>query len=301
MKNILLIPMSLCLMVSFMFLGIFISKNWSGPKVFYPKTLSVLREKMLRDNNGRYVYQRFETWCSVVGGQMTPEDYLVVSLIGAVVSFSIGLLVGNITISISLFLLFLLSPSLILYARYMIRVNKMIKSFGHFVDLFARHYSTRKNIVLAFRDMAGECPKELYDELIVLNNKLTDGGNSLHAIESFADRLNHVWAYDFAMYISSGLEGETEDIQSALNRLTGEMFVHQDEREERQSEIYSIWISLIIVIVICILLIPYNQTLMKESYRLYFFTPDGQALLSIAATVWFLSVLVAFIWGKRHM
>jgi hypothetical protein len=148
--------------------------------------------------------------------------------------------------------------------------------------------------------MVAECPKELLPELLLLNNSLADGGNSVQAVERFAERLQHPWAYDFAMYISSGLEGETEDIQSPLNRLTNEMFLQQDEKEERDSEIYAIWISLLVVIVICICLIPYNQGLLEDSYRLYFFTPDGQAILAIAMTVWCFSIVLAFIWGRRY-
>ncbi|MGE5702722.1 MAG: type II secretion system F family protein [Clostridia bacterium] len=231
---------------------------------------------------------------------MLPEDYFVISLVGAVAGFISGLLLDNVMISFCLFLLFLFLPTLILYARYTVLLNRKISSFGHFVDLFSRYYSSRKNIVLAFRDMLEECPKELQSELILLVNQLADGGSAVRAVESFADRLNHGWAHDFAIYIISGLEGETRDIQTSLNRLTNEMFVMQDERQERQSEIYSIWISLIIVIMICILLIPYNQALLKDSLRLYFLTPDGQSLLAIALTVWCFCILLAFIWGKRH-
>jgi hypothetical protein len=300
MSYTLLFPMALCLFLSFFFWGTILERVRLEPKVFYPKTVAILRKKLLTDKNGRYLYVRYATWCSVVGSRFSPEGYFILSVFGAVCGFWIGFFIGNIAVSFSLFLLLLLFPSLLLYARYTVRVNKMIKSFCHFVDLFSRYYSSRRSIVLAFREMMEECPKELLPELILLNNKLADGGDPIHAIESFADRLNHHWAHDFATYISSGLEGETEDIQSSLNRLTNEMFVQQDEKEERNSEIYSIWISLIIVIVICVLLIPYNQSLLKDSYRLYFFTADGQSILSIAVTVWCLSILLAFIWGRRH-
>jgi hypothetical protein len=49
-----------------------------------------------------------------------------------------------------------------------------------------------------------------------------------------------------------------------------------------------------------VLLIPYNHLLLKDAYRLYFFTADGQALLALAVTVWCLSILLAFIWGRRN-
>ncbi|MGG1662935.1 hypothetical protein [Brevibacillus sp. NRS-1366] len=207
---------------------------------------------------------------------------------------------GNLIVSLSLFVLFLLLPNLLLYARYTVRINKKISSFCRFVELFARYYNSRKNIILTFREMIDECPKELLPDLLLLNNSLTDGGNPVTAVEQFAQRLGHPWAFDFAMYIASGLEGETEDIQAPLNRLTNEMFVQQDEKEERDSEIYSIWISLLVVIAICICLIPYNQSLLQDSYRLYFYTLDGQAILALAVTVWSFSILLAFIWGRRY-
>ncbi|GAA4721455.1 type II secretion system F family protein [Brevibacillus fulvus] len=297
---LLLVPMALCLTVFFTFLGFVLVRAWHTSKVFYPKAVIKLQKKLLEDKTGQYFYRRYSTWCSVAGGKIGPLEYAAISLIGSILGFLLGLLSGNAIVSLTLFLLLLLTPSLILYARYTLRVNQMVKSFGQFVDLFARYYNSRKNIVLTFREMVPECPKELQQELIILNNKLSDGGNSIQAVESFAERLNHHWAFDFATYIISGLEGETADIQSALIRLTNEMFMQQDEKEERNSEIYAIWISLLAVIAICILLIPYNQTLLKESYRLYFFTPDGQALLSLAATIWFFSILLAFIWGRRN-
>ncbi|NGQ96427.1 hypothetical protein G3578_14785 [Brevibacillus sp. SYP-B805] len=300
MSYYLLFPMALCLFLTFFFWGTILIRMRLEPKVFYPKTVAILRKKLLADKNGRYVYGRYETWCSVVGSKLSPEGYFLLSFLGSFVGFWFGIFIGNIAASFSLFLLMLLAPSLLLYARYTVRVNKMIKSFCHFVDLFSRYYSGRGSIVLAFREMVEECPKELLPELLLLNNKLADGGDPVQAVESFAERLNHHWAHDFSTYIASGLEGETADIQSSLNRLTNEMFVQQDEKEERNSEIYSIWISLIIVIVICVLLIPYNQSLLKESYRLYFFTADGQSILSVAITVWCLSILLAFIWGRRH-
>ncbi len=300
MSYYLLLPMTLCLFLAFSFTGMIVERVRLEPKVFYPKTLGVLREKLMADKNGRYVYSRYATWCSVVGSTLSPEGYFIISLLGAIAGFWIGFFTGNILSSLSLFVLMILAPSLFLFARYTVRINKMINSFCHFVDLFTRYYSSRRSIVLAFREMTQECPKELLGELILLNNRMADGGEPIEAIESFAERLSHHWAQDFATYISSGLQGETEDIQASLNRLTNEMFIQQDEKEERNSEIYSIWISLLIVIVICILLIPYNQSLLKESYRLYFFTADGQALLSLAVTVWCLSILLAFIWGRRH-
>lgn len=246
----------------------------------------------------RLLYERYDRWCQIGGG--TPEAHLVLSLIGSVAGFMSGILLGNLIVSLSLFLLFLLMPTLLLYARYTVRINKKIKSFCRFVELFARYYNSRKNIVLTFREMIEECPKELLPDLLLLNNNLADGGDPILAIERFAQRLSHPWAFDFAMYISSGLEGETEDIQIPLNRLTNEMFVQQDEKHERDSEIYSIWISLIIVIAICICLIPYNQSLLKDSYRLYFYTLDGQSILALAITVWSFSILLAFIWGRRY-
>ncbi|MET3291372.1 hypothetical protein EDM56_23205 [Brevibacillus fluminis] len=300
MIRLLFVPMTLCLLIGFVTWGMVAAKTWSTPRVFYPKTLLALRNRMLADANAGYLYRHYSTWCSIAGGKLLPEDFAVISLVGAVVGFIGGLCLSNLTMSLCLFLLFLLLPTLMLYARYTVRMNAMIKSFGQFVDLFSRHYSNRKSILPSFRDMLEECPKQLENELILLINKLTDGGNATAAIEQFAERLNHGWAQDFATYVISGLEGETKDIQASLNRLTNEMFVLEDEREERQSEIHSIWISLIIVIVICILLIPYNQTLLKDSLRLYFFTPDGQTLLAIALTIWCFCVLVAFIWGKRH-
>jgi|GEM_PF-634042 len=300
MSRVLLIPMGVLLLVGFIALGIVVSRSQMEPRLFYPKTFAYIRERLLADKNGRYIYERYATWCSVTGTRLSPEGHLFFSLIGAVCGFWVGLLLGNLVISCTLFFLLLLIPSLLLYARYIVKVNRMIKSFTHFVDLFSRYYSNKRNIILAFREMLGECPKDLLPELILLNNKLADGGNPTLALESFAERLNHHWAHDFATYIISGLEGETEDIQSSINRLTNEMFVQQDEKEERNSEIYSIWISLIIVIILCILLIPYNQTLLKESYRLYFYTSDGQAILAIAIFVWCVSILLAFIWGRRH-
>lgn len=300
MSYFLLLPMALCLFLFFLCAGSLLARMQFEPKVFYPKTLGILREKLMADKNGRYVYGRYEIWCSVAGSKISPEGYFIFSLLGAITGFWLGFFTGNILSSLSLFLLMLLAPTLFLYARYTIRINRMVKSLCHFVDLFTRYYSSRKNIVLAFREMTGECPKDLLGELILLNNRMADGGDPVEAIESFADRINHHWAYDFATYISSGLQGETEDIQAALNRLTNEMFIQQDEKEERDSEIHSIWISLIIVIVICLALIPYNQSLLKESYRLYFFTADGQALLSFALSIWCLSILLAFIWGRRH-
>lgn len=295
---LLLLPMTICLLLAFIFFGVYLSKAWSTPRVFYPRTVSVLRERFLQDKTGRYIYGRYSVWCSIAGG--TLEWYIILSLLGAATGFFIGILLSNIVVSFSLFLLLLLTPTLFLYARYTVRINKMVKSFCRFVDLFSRYYSSRKNLILAFREIVDECPKELLPELILLNNSLADGGSPLKAVETFAERINHPWAHDFATYIISGLEGETEDIQTSLNRLTNEMFVQQDEKGERDSEIFSIWISLLLVISICILLIPYNQTLLKDSYRLYFFTADGQAILSLALTVWCLSVLLAFIWGRRH-
>lgn len=300
MSRLLLLPMTICLVVSFWGFGILVVRRWSLPKVFYPKSVYVLKNKLLEDRSGRYIYGRYSVWCSLVGSKFSPEVYLLGSLILSVLGFLIGLLTHNLAVSFSLFLLLMFIPTLILYARYTLRLNKMIKSFAQFVDLFSRLYSSRKNIVLAFREMVEECPKELLPELILLNNRLSDGGDLVKAIEAFAERVSHDWAADFAIYIASGLEGETADIQTSLQRLTNEMFIQQDEKEERQSEIYSIWLSLIIVIVICILLIPYNQTLLKDAYRLYFFTPDGQALLAISVTTWCFSILLAFIWGRRQ-
>jgi len=300
MKALLLAPMGLCLFIGFVTFGMLFIRTLQKPKLLYPKTLSAIREKMLADANSRYIYQRYLIWCSVVGSYLHPEGYLLLSLLCSIAGFFVGVFFQNIVVSFSLFILLLLSPTLLLYARYTIRKNKMIAVFCVFVDLFARHYSSRKNIVLAFREMVDDCPKELLTELILLNNTLADGGSPSRAIETFADRLNHDWAQDFAIYIISGFDGETEDIQSSLNRLTNEMFIHQDQREERRSEISAIWISLIVVIIICILLIPYNQSLLPDSYRLYFFTADGQALISIAVTVWCLSILFAFVWGRRH-
>lgn len=300
MITLLLVPMTFCLAVGFMFIGLLMMKVWKTPQFFFPKTVAALQEKIMTDRNSRIIYHRYSIWCSVAGGKSSPEGYLLFSLLGSIIGFLLGFITGNMIVSISLFLLLLLCPSLLLYARYISKTNKMIKSFCQFVDLFSRYYSSRKNIILAFREMTNECPKELLSELIVLNNQLSDGGSAIEAIETFAKRVNHHWAHDFATYIASGLEGETEDIQTSLMRLTNEMFVQQDEKQERDSEIHAIWISLLVVIVICILLIPYNQMLLKDSYRLYFFTPDGQALLSLAATVWCLSVLLAFIWGRRH-
>lgn len=300
MSRYLLLPMTVCLFVSLWGFGILIVRRWNLPRVFYPKSVYALKSKLLEDKTGRYIYGRYSIWCSLVESKLSPEGYLLCSLISSAFGFFIGLFTHNAVISISLFVLLLFTPTLILYARYTLKLNRMIQSFAQFVDLFSRLYSSRKNIVLAFREMVEECPKELLSELILLNNRLTDGGDSVKAIEAFAERLSHDWATDFATYIASGLEGETADIQASLQRLTNEMFIQQDEKEERQSEIYSIWISLIIVIAICILLIPYNQTLLKDSYRLYFFTPDGQALLAISITIWCFSILLALIWGRRQ-
>lgn len=297
MKYVLLLPLLICLFIGFLFLGLHLYKSWSTPKVFYPRTVTVWRERFLRHETGRVLYEGYNRWCQVVGG--SPEAHLLLSLCGAVAGFAAGILLGNLIVSLSLFLLLFMLPSLLLYARYTVQMNKKINSFCRFVDLFARYYNSRKNIILTFREMIEECPRELLPDLLLLNNNLADGGDPVIAVEKFAERLDHPWAYDFAMYISSGLEGETEDIQSPLNRLTNEMFVQQDEKEERDSEIHSIWISLLIVIAICICLIPYNQGLLQDSYRLYFFTPDGQAILAIALTVWSLSILLAFIWGRR--
>lgn len=299
MSMLLLIPMAVCLFFGFACSLTLIIRRWNQPKVFYPKSIFALREKLLKDKNTRYLYQQYTLWCSLTSSKLSPEMYMLCSLITSVIGFALGLLCGNPVISLCLFLLLLFMPTLLLYARYTMKINRMIGSFSQFIDLFARYYSSRKNIVLTFRQMVEECPKELQSELILLNNRLADGGDQGRAVEQFAERLNHDWAHDFAIYIMSGLEGETEDIQASLNRLTSEMFIQQDEKEERQSEIYSIWISLIIVIIICLLLIPYNQTLLKDSFRLYFFTPDGQALIAISATVWCFSILLAFIWGRR--
>lgn len=298
MTYMLLVPMFLCLFSGFLFLGIHLYKRWTAPRVLYPRTVAVWRERFLRHETRRKLYEGYDRWCQIAGG--APEGYLLMSLVGGVSGFAAGILVGNVIVSMSLFLLLLMLPTLLLYARYTVLLNKKINSFCRFVDLFARYYNSRKNIVLTFREMVEECPKELLPELVLLNNSLADGGDPVAAIERFADRLQHPWAYDFAMYIASGLEGETEDIQSPLNRLTNEMFLQQDEKEERDSEIYSIWISLLVVIFLCICLIPYNQSLLKDSYRLYFFTPDGQAILAIALTVWCFSILLAFIWGRRY-
>ncbi|MGD8192480.1 type II secretion system F family protein [Brevibacillus ginsengisoli] len=299
MSKLLLIPMFVCLFIGFVCSLALILRRWNRPKVFYPKSIFALRERILKDRSARFLYQRYTLWCSLLGSKLSPEMYVLCSLITAVIGFAVGLLCGNPVISLCLFLLFLFTPTLVLFARYTMKLNRMIGSFTQFIDLFSRYYSSRKNIVLTFRQMVEDCPKELQSELILLNNRLADGGDQVRAIEQFAERLNHDWAHDFAIYIMSGLEGETEDIQVSLNRLTSEMFIQQDEKGERQSEIYSIWISLIIVIVICLLLIPYNQTLLKDSFRLYFFTPDGQSLLAISATVWCFSILLAFIWGRR--
>lgn len=298
MKFMLLAPMFLCIFIGFLFLGQHFYKVWSAPRVFFPKTVKVWREKFLQHATRRLMYERYDRWCQIGGG--TPEAHLLLSLVGGIAGFAAGILLGNLIVSLSLFLLFLLVPTLLLYARYTVRLNKKINSFSRFVELFARYYNSRKNIVLTFREMIEDCPKELLPDLLLLNNHLTDGGNTVHAVEHFAKRLNHPWAFDFATYIASGLEGETEDIQAPLNRLTNEMFVQQDEKEERDSEIHSIWISLLVVIAICIFLIPYNQGLLKDSYRLYFFTPDGQAILALAVTVWSFSILLAFIWGRRY-
>lgn len=297
MKYLLLLPMFLSLLCGFYFLGLYLYRSWSTPKMLFPRTVAVWRERLLNYETGRVLYEGYDRWCKVVGG--TPEACLLYSLTGGVAGFTVGILLDNLIVSLSLFLLFFLLPTLLLYARYTVLMNKKINSFCQFVDLFARYYNSRKNIILTFREMIEECPKELLPDLLLLNNALADGGDPVKAVEAFADRLHHPWAYDFAMYIASGLEGETEDIQSPLNRLTNEMFIQQDEKEERDSEIHSIWISLLIVIVICVLLIPYNQSLLQDSYRLYFFTPDGQAILAIAVTVWLLSILLAFIWGRR--
>lgn len=294
----LLIPMVVCLFIGFMFTGVYLYHNWTAPRVFFPRTVKAWREKFLQHATRRMLYERYDRWCQIGGG--TPEAHLLLSLIGGVAGFASGVLLGNLIVSLSLFLLFLLLPTLLLYARYTVRINKKISSFCRFVELFARYYNSRKNIVLTFREMIEECPKELLPDLLLLNNTLADGGNPTVAVERFAQRLDHPWAFDFAMYIASGLEGETEDIQVPLNRLTNEMFVQQDEKHERDSEIYSIWISLLIVIAICICLIPYNQGLLKDSYRLYFYTPDGQAILALAVTVWSFSILLAFIWGRRY-
>ncbi|TPG84285.1 hypothetical protein EEL32_16090 [Brevibacillus laterosporus] len=298
MNYLLLLPMLLCFIIGFYSLGILVYKSWLRKQVIYPKALWKLRELFMNDKNTRYMYTRVALWCDVVG-VYSPEIFTLLSLIGSVVGFSLGLLTKNIVVSLSLFLLFLLMPWLFLYAAYMVRINRKIKSFAVFIDLFARYYSGHKNIMLAFREMIYECPKDLQSELIVLNNKLADGSRFHLALEQFAERLNHSWAEDFATYIMSGLEGETEDIQTALNRLTNEMFVQQDQMNERRSEIHAIWISLIVVIMICLLLIPYNQILLEDSYRLYFFTADGQSLLSLAMMTWSFSILLAFIWGRR--
>ena len=298
MKYMLLFPMFLCLFCGFLFLGLHGYQRWKSPRVLFPRTAAVWRERFLRHETRRKLYEGYDRWCQIAGG--APEAYLLLSLVGGVSGFAAGILLGNVIVSLSMFLLLFLLPTLLLYARYTVLLNKKINAFCRFVDLFARYYNSRKNIILTFREMVAECPKELLPELLLLNNSLADGGNPVQAVERFAERLQHSWAYDFAMYISSGLEGETEDIQAPLNRLTNEMFLQQDEKEERDSEIYSIWISLLVVIAICICLIPYNQGLLKDSYRLYFLTPDGQAILSIAVTVWCFSILLAFIWGRRY-
>lgn len=298
MKYLILVPLFLCIFTGFLFLGLYLYKGWSAPKVLFPRTVEVWREKFLKHATRRMMYERYDRWCQIGGG--SPEAHLLLSLIGGVAGFAAGIMLGNLIVSMSLFLLFLLLPTLLLYSRYTVRLNKKISSFCQFVELFARYYNSRKNIVLTFREMIGECPKELLPDLLLLNNSLADGGNPVQAVELFAEQLSHPWAFDFATYISSGLEGETEDIQAPLNRLTNEMFVQQDEKEERDSEIYSIWISLLVVIAICICLIPYNQGLLKDSYRLYFYTPDGQAILALAVTVWSFSILLAFIWGRRY-
>lgn len=300
MNILLLFPMAVCLMVGFFTAGIVINRIWVEPRVFYPRTVLSIRSKLLQDAHTKYWYHRYSIWCEVVGTRNSADGYLLFSFFGAVIGFLLALLSGNVIVAFSTFMFLLISPTLILYARYTVKINKMIDSFSQFVDLFSRYYSSRKNIVLTFRDMVDECPKELQAELILLNSTLADGGEQSKAVEAFSERLNHEWAHDFATYIISGLEGETADIQASLNRLTGEMFVQQDEKEERRSEIHSIWISLIIVIIICLLFIPYNQSLLKESYRLYFLTADGQALLLMAVMVWVLSILLAFIWGRRH-
>jgi len=298
MNYLLLIPLFLCLFIGFLFLGLHLYKSWSAPKVFFPRTVEVWREKFLKHAARRKLYHHYDRWCQIGGG--TPEAHFLVSLIGGVAGFVSGLLLGNLIVSLSLFLLFLMLPTLLLYARFTVRINKKISSFCRFVELFARYYNSRKNIILTFREMIGECPKDLLPDLLLVNNSLADGGDPVQAVEQFAERLDHPWAFDFATYIASGLEGETEDIQAPLNRLTNEMFVQQDEKEERDSEIYSIWISLLVVIAICICLIPYNQGLLQDSYRLYFFTPDGQAILALAVTVWSFSIVLAFIWGRRY-
>lgn len=298
MKLFLFIPMFVCLLVGFFMLGLYAHRTWSSPKVFFTGAVAKWRERMLQHRPNRYLYRQYERWCQIAGGE--PEYFLILSMTGGAAGFVSGLLLGNVIVSLSLFVLLLLLPTLLLYARYTVLINRKIMSFCLFVDLFSRYYSSRKNIVLAFREMVEECPKDLLPELLLLTNKLADGGNSAIALQEFAERLNHHWAFDFATYVTSGLEGETEDIQTALNRLTSEMFVQQDEKEERNSEIHSIWISLIVVIIICICLIPYNQTLLKDSYRLYFFTNDGQAILSLAVMVWSISILLAFIWGRRY-
>jgi hypothetical protein len=298
MKLYMLIPMFVCLSVAFLFAGFYGYKVWSTPRLLFPKTAVTWWERLLQNKNSKFLYDRYSVWCRVAGG--TPEAYLLISLVGPVAGFLTGMSLRNIIVSLSLFLLFILLPTLLLYARYTVRLNKKIQSFCHFVDLFSRYYSSRKNIILTFREMVDECPKELLPDLLLLNNTLTDGGSMVRAVEAFAERLQHPWAYDFATYLASGLEGETQDIQTSLNRLTNEMFVQQDEKEERNSEIHAIWISLILVIVISICLIPYNQSLLKDSYRLYFFTTDGQAILSLAVTVWCLSIVLAFIWGRRY-
>lgn len=300
MSVILLSPAAVCFIIGFFTLGLYFSSVNRNKKVLYPSTLLKWKEKLLTDPASRYIYREISIWCQVAGSKRTPEGYILLSLLLSGIGILTGLFLQNIVVGITCFFLFLFLPILLLYARFVARVNKRIKSFHHFVDLFSRHYSHRKNIVLSFREMMEDCPKDLQDELILLNNTLTDGGNSVAAVMDFAERLNHEWAYDFATYIVSGLEGETEDIQSSLNRLTNEMYVYHDEREERKSELYAIWISLLIVIGICILFIPYNQTLLPDAYRLYFYTSDGQALLSIATMIWAFSVLLAFIWGRRH-
>lgn len=298
MKLFLFIPMFVCLLIGFYLLGLYLYQKWSAPPVFFSKTVAAWREKMLQRKTNQFIYNQYERWCQVAGG--VPEVYLILSVVGSAAGFASGILLGNIVVSLSLFVLLLLLPTLLLYARYTVLINRKIMSFCRFVDLFSRYYSSRKNIILSFRDMVEECPKDLLPDLLLLTNKLSDGGDPVLALNQFAERLDHPWASDFATYVASGLEGETEDIQTALNLLTNEMFIQQDEKEERNSEIHAIWISLIVVIIICICLIPYNQSLLKDSYRLYFFTNDGQAILSLAVTVWSISILLAFIWGRRY-
>lgn len=298
MKLMILIPMFVCILAAFLFASFYGYKVWTTPRVLFPKTTLALWERLLQNKQSKFLYDRYAKWCTVAGG--TPEAFLLISLVGSVAGFLTGVMLRNLIVSLSLFLLLILLPTLLLYARYTVRLNKKIQSFCHFVDVFSRYYSSRKNIILTFREMVDECPKELLPDLLLLNNTLADGGSMVLAVEAFAERLHHPWAHDFATYIASGLEGETEDIRTSLNRLTNEMFVHQDEKEERDSEIHAIWISLLVVIAISICLIPYNHSLLKDSLRLYFFTEDGQAILSLAVTVWCLSIVLAFIWGRRY-